>query len=182
MSLYTTIATLFAQRGDAAYFGEPVSNAEHNLQAAALAETEGAPDALVIAALLHDIGHLLHHETEDIAERGVDMAHEAIGDGFLTRHFPPSVTEPARLHVAAKRYLCATDPTYAAALSPASVTSLALQGGPMDTAERAAFEANPFHADAVRLRRWDDAAKIPGLPVPPLGHYAARIEALGRDA
>jgi phosphonate degradation associated HDIG domain protein len=177
LEIVETLFALFAQRGEDAYFGEPVSQQDHALQAAYLAEQEHASDALVVAALLHDIGHLIHGEAEDIADRGVDARHEAAGEAWLRRWFGPEVTEPVRLHVAAKRYLCATDPGYLARLSPASVQSLALQGGPFTPAEVQAFEANPHCAAAVRLRRWDDAAKIPDLPVPGLEHYRERLKA-----
>ena len=160
------------------YFGEPVSQREHALQAAHLAEQEGASDALIIAALLHDIGHLLHHEGEDIADRGIDARHEAVGDAWLTHYFGPPVTEPARLHVAAKRYLCAVEPEYLRQLSPASQQSLRLQSGPFSPAEVQEFEQNPYFREAVRLRHWDDAAKISGWNVPGVEHYRARLENL----
>jgi phosphonate degradation associated HDIG domain protein len=176
MNVVETIFHLFAEQGETAYFGENVSQLEHALQSAALAEENEAPATLITAALLHDIGHLLHGLEENIAEKGVDGQHEAVGEAWLTTHFPPAVSEPVRLHVAAKRYLCTTDPHYAATLSPASQQSLILQGGGMSETEVASFEANPFYADAVRLRYWDDAAKIPGLAVPPLEHYRTTIE------
>jgi [1-hydroxy-2-(trimethylamino)ethyl]phosphonate dioxygenase len=173
-----SVVELFLIAGRAAYFGEPVSQEEHALQCAELAEKDGADDALVIAALLHDVGHLLHHRGEDIAERGSDAQHELIGQKWLMRRFGPAVAEPVRLHVAAKRFLCATDSSYQAQLSPASQLSLTLQGGPLTPPEIAEFATNPFHAAAVRLRRWDDEAKIPGKAVPPLDHYRARLAGL----
>ena len=176
-STYPPIAALFERRGREAYHGEAVSQTEHALQAAALAEVEGAPDALVVAALLHDVGHLLVGD-EGLADRGIDGRHEEAGWAWLSRAFGPEVAEPVRLHVDAKRYLCATDPAYRAALSPASELSLRLQGGPFDAEGRAAFEANPHFRDALRLRRWDDAAKVPGQDVPGLDHYRARVEAV----
>jgi phosphonate degradation associated HDIG domain protein len=154
-----------------------VSQTEHALQAADLAAQEGASNALVVAALLHDVGHLLHTEGEDVADRGVDARHEEAGEAWLLESFGPDVTEPVRLHVAAKRYLCAVDPDYLATLSPASVRSLELQGGPMTPDEIARFERNPYCGDAVRLRRWDDAAKVPGLGVPGLDTYRDRLAA-----
>jgi gamma-butyrobetaine dioxygenase len=181
MNVVDLITRLFAAGGDSAYFGEPVSQTEHALQTAHLAEQEGATDALVVAALLHDVGHLLHGLPETIADQGVDARHEAGGAGWLARHFGPAVTDPVRLHVAAKRYLCAVDAGYRSRLSPASRQSLGLQGGPFDAAGVRAFEAEPYHREAVRLRHWDDRAKIPGLAVPPLGHYAPRIAAALRD-
>jgi [1-hydroxy-2-(trimethylamino)ethyl]phosphonate dioxygenase len=178
MDVVATIADLLETRGRAMYFGEAVTEAEHALQAAHLAERDGADDKLVTAALLHDIGHLLHRKGEDIADRGVDGRHEVIGHAWLNRWFGPSVAEPVQLHVAAKRYLCAIDSTYLARLSPASQQSLELQGGPFTVAEANAFEGNPFHADAVRLRHWDDEAKVVGMTVAPFDHYRPRLERL----
>jgi predicted HD phosphohydrolase len=126
---------------------------------------------------LHDVGHLLHGLPEDAADRGVDARHEDGGAAWLAGHFGPEVAAPVRLHVAAKRYLCAVDTDYLGRLTPASLRSLELQGGPFDAAGVAAFEREPFHREAVRLRRWDDAAKVPGLPVPGLDHYRARVAA-----
>ena len=171
------IVRLFEVRGRDAYLGEPVSQAEHALQAAHLAEAAGAADSLVLAALLHDVGHLLHDLGDDAADRGIDDRHERSGGSWLARNFGPKVAEPARLHVEAKRYLCAVEASYFEALSPASKLSLSLQGGPMTPEEVAAFEANPHHLDAVVLRRWDDEAKVTGLDVPGLGHYLDRLAA-----
>jgi [1-hydroxy-2-(trimethylamino)ethyl]phosphonate dioxygenase len=175
MTIIDTITDLFTRRGASAYHGEAVSQAEHALQSAHLAEREGAPDRLVVAALLHDVGHLLDGQDEDLARRGVDGQHEEAGCALLARHFGPDVTEPIRLHVAAKRYLCAVSPSYLDGLSPASRLSLSLQGGVMSEAERVDFENDPAHVDAVKLRHYDDTAKIPGLGVPPLEHYRDRI-------
>jgi phosphonate degradation associated HDIG domain protein len=182
MTTIDEICTLFATRGGEAYFGEPVSQQGHALQAAWQAEQEGAPDALVVAALLHDIGHLAHGLPEDVAEQGVDARHEDLGEAWLASRFGPEVTEPVKLHVAAKRYLCAVDAAYAGQLSPASVRSLELQGGPFTVAEVREFEQHRYYREAVRLRRWDDLAKVPGLAVPGLEHYRARLEAVVRGA
>jgi phosphonate degradation associated HDIG domain protein len=176
------IFAAFSSRGSTAYLGEPVSLTEHMLQTALAAERDGADPALVASALLHDFGHLVHELPEDSAEHGVDTLHEEAGAAWLEEHFVPRVTEPLRLHVLAKRYLCATEPEYLAALSPASELSLALQGGPCSPDEVAAFERNPFAEEAVRLRRWDDVGKIEGLETPPLEHYRAALQAGLRSA
>jgi [1-hydroxy-2-(trimethylamino)ethyl]phosphonate dioxygenase len=163
-------------KGGRQYGGERLSQREHALQCAFLAASEGAP-----AALLHDIGHLLHEEGEQPALRGVDDKHEDIGAGHLLPAFGPAVADPVRLHVPAKRYVCATDPGYFGRLSPGSVRSLALQGGPFTPAEATEFEALPFAADAIRIRRWDEAAKVPGLETPPVEHYRATLLAALRS-
>jgi phosphonate degradation associated HDIG domain protein len=170
------VVRLFAARGESAYFGEPVSQAEHALQSAVAAERDGADVALIAAALLHDVGHLLSGLAEDAAESGIDDRHEELGARWLARYFDPRVASAVRLHVPAKRFLCATEPAYPAGLSPASLTSLRLQGGPFAPAEAEAFRADPSAEDAVRLRRWDDQAKIPGLPTPGLTHFLPYLE------
>jgi len=175
--VFEEISRLFEARGRDAYFGEDVSQAEHALQSARQAEAEGASDSLIVAALLHDIGHLVGGFDEDVAGRGIDGRHEDAGAAWLARSFGPRVVSPIRLHVAAKRYLCAVDPAYLDGLSPASRKSLGLQGGPASPEEVRAFEDDPDYEAAVRLRHWDDLAKIPGLDVPGLGHYRRRIEA-----
>ena len=166
---------LFERRGQSQYGLEAVNQVEHALQAAALAEAEGAEPALIAAALLHDVGHLLHDLPPDAPDEGVDDHHENSSAAFLRPIFPDRVTEPIRLHVAAKRYLCTTDPEYFDRLSQPSVVSLRLQGGPMTADEVAAFEANPFSNDAIRLRQWDDTAKVPGLSTPPLAHFVSYL-------
>ncbi len=175
MIIVDEVCELFATKGHAAYVGEPVSQLEHALQAAYHAEQSSAGDALVVAALLHDIGHLLHKLPEDAADQGIDTRHEQIGHAWLKRYCDEEVTEPIRLHVPAKRYLCATDAEYLGRLSPASTQSLRLQGGSFSQAEIDEFESNPHFRQAVELRRWDDLAKVPGMDVPPLDHYRARL-------
>ena len=177
MSVTDQIFEIFGQRGGEEYFGEPVSQLEHALQAAWQAEQQNAPSWLVVAALLHDIGHLLHDLPEHVADSGIDAQHEDVGHAWLVRYFGPEITIPVRLHVDAKRYLCATDPAYLAQLSPASIQSLALQGGPFTVAQAREFEHRPFAREAVQLRRWDDLAKVPGLAVPALDHYRGLINA-----
>jgi phosphonate degradation associated HDIG domain protein len=176
MTLVDEISGLFDRRGAAAYFGESVSMKEHSLQAAYFAHRDAAPPALVIAALLHDVGHLLDDVPEDIREWTTDARHEEAGSRWLAHRFPLSISEPVRLHVPAKRYLCATDSAYYAKLSSASVITLKLQGGPMSPNETAKFEAEPFHREAVRVRRWDDAGKMAGLIIPELADYVALIK------
>jgi phosphonate degradation associated HDIG domain protein len=171
------ILALFRDRGQAAYLGEPVSQTEHALQAAWAAEQAGASSALVAAALLHDIGHLLHDLPEDCAEQGMDARHEELGASWLRRYFGPAVTEPIRLHVPAKRYLCTAEPGYFAQLSEASRLSLKLQGGPFSTEEVEQFQAQPHFAAAVALRRWDEVAKIPNLKTPDLEHFRVHLDA-----
>jgi phosphonate degradation associated HDIG domain protein len=170
------IIELIEKHGQRLYFGEAISELEHALQAANLAEDDGAPDALVVAALLHDVGHLLHGLGEHIAGDGIDARHEEAGCAWLSKNFGPAVTEPIRLHVAAKRYLCAVEPAYQASLSPASLQSLRLQGGAMTPDEAKSFEENQHHQDAVRLRHYDDQAKVVGLMVPGLEHYRERLQ------
>lgn len=165
------IIDLLRRCGDSQYGGEAVSQLEHGLQSAALAESAHASPALIAAALLHDIGHLLHNLPDDAPDLGTDDHHETSAGRFLARLFPPAVCEPVRLHVAAKRFLCATDPAYQHALSRPSLVSLALQGGAMTDDEVREFQLHPHFSDAVRLRRWDDEAKVPGLATPALEHF-----------
>lgn len=153
------------------HYGEDVSQLEHALQTAHHARMEAAPDALIAAALLHDVGHMMQKAGEDAADRGLDTRHEHIGAGFLARAFGRDVTEPVRLHVAAKRYLATHEPGYRDSLSAASLQSLALQGGLMDEDESAAFLADPHARAAIRLRRWDEMGKAPGVQIAGLDAY-----------
>ena len=176
MTAIETIGELFAGPGARDYLGEPVTIGEHLLQAGALAEAaramKGAGEvggALVAAALLHDVGHL---------RPGAGAGHGEAGARWLSQWFGEEVTEPVRLHVAAKRYLCRVEPGYFGLLSAESVRTLALQGGPMTAAEASAFEAAPHAQDAVAVRRWDDQAKDPAVTPPPFAHFAPLLEAL----
>lgn len=171
----------FARRGHEGY-GEGVSQLDHALQCGAFAERDGASPALVAAAFLHDIGHLLHDLPQDIADQGIDTQHESTGSAWLSQYFGPEVTEPVRMHVAAKRYLAAVEPGYFDQLSDASKLSLGLQGGPMSGAQIQAFEADPFFADAVRLRRWDEEGKIVGYQGPQVGHFDQVVRACLKPA
>lgn len=170
------VLKLFDQRGGSLYGGEAVTQLQHALQAAHFAEQDGASPALICAALLHDVGHLLHTLPDDAPDQGVDDRHEELAARWLVKWFPASVSEPVRLHVAAKRYLTAVDPEYAALLSPPSQLSLKLQGGPMSEDEVGEFEMSPHYWPAVQLRRWDDAAKDPNLATADLEHFATYLD------
>jgi gamma-butyrobetaine dioxygenase len=172
MTAAEVIGELFAGPQARDHLGEPVSISEHMLQAGELAEASGAEATLVAAALLHDVGHLLG-EPED--------RHGEAGARWLSQWFGAAVTEPVRLHVPAKRYLCAADADYFALLSAESVRTLSLQGGPMTTAEVAAFEALPFSRDAVAVRCWDDQAKDPSVTPSRFAHFVPLLEALVRS-
>jgi phosphonate degradation associated HDIG domain protein len=182
VSVADEVVALYGARGARAYFGERVSMTEHGLQAAWFAQVEAAPKPLVIAALLHDIGHLLELVPDELADWTTDARHEEIGARWLATRFGPEVSEPVRLHVPAKRYLCATDPDYLRQLSPASVHTLKLQGGPMSPEETRAFEREPHYREAVRVRRWDDQGKVAGLRTAPLEAYLAMLNAAARSA
>jgi len=168
------IEALFARRGGEQYAGEPVTQLQHALQCASLAEAEGADDELVTAALLHDLGHLTQDLGASPTLRGVDDRHQFAALGPLHGLFSARVLGAIGLHVDAKRYLCATRPGYHDALSADSKRSLVLQGGVFDAAHAAAFLAHAGAADAVRVRVWDDLAKSPDMKTPPLAHFLAR--------
>jgi phosphonate degradation associated HDIG domain protein len=170
------LVALYASPAALRMYDEAVTELQHALQAAALARADGAPDHLIAAALLHDVGHLVADDNvtldDDLTE---DFHHERVGARFLTRWFGPDVTAPVALHVAAKRYLCAVEKGYLADLSPSSMRSLGLQGGPMSTTEVEAFEGLPHHAEAVQVRRWDDRAKVGGLTVDDFSGYRSLL-------
>lgn len=168
------IGDLLRQKGEARYGAEAVSQLQHALQCAALAERAGVSKELIVAALLHDVGHLVADD-EEAAPHGIDMQHEDVAARYLSRQFPASVVEPIRLHVAAKRYLCAIEPGYFDDLSFASVRSLHLQGGVFDSADADRFIAQPHAPGAVLLRRWDDTAKDPHAVTPPLDHFLSYL-------
>lgn len=176
------VVALFETWGRQRY-DEEVTQLDHALQTAAHAQDDGADHPLVLAALLHDTGHLLQLRDggSDDGDAGEDLTHEAVGARWLAGLYPPSVTGPIALHVAAKRYRCAIDPAYHARLSAGSVRSLARQGGPMSTDEQARFERRPTHLEAVRLRGWDDAGKVTeGVVVPDLAAYGPLLHGLAR--
>lgn len=170
------LADIIERRGAESYLGENVTISEHMLQAALLAEKADAGDELVTAALLHDIGHYTNEFAEDAAEHGIDTVHEEAGATVLELYFPAVVVDCVRHHVAAKRYLCATDPDYFGRLSEASVHSLGLQGGPMSDDEVERFSSHPHLEAIVQVRLWDDQAKERDLPTPGFDHYVPTLQ------
>lgn len=173
-TIIDVVASIFLRRGSDLYLGEPVTQSEHALQCGMLAERNGAPDSLIAACLMHDVGHILHHQEH----AGADDTHGEAGASFLRPHFTDSVIEPVRLHVQAKRYLCATDAGYRARLSPASRARLARQGPVMTAEEAARFAALPHAQAAIALRRWDDRAKRPGMATPPFAYFRPLLDRL----
>ena len=176
-ALLAQIQMMLDDRAEGAYGLTNITQKQHALQAAWLAERDGHDAAMIAAALMHDIGHLVHDLGDNPAAQGIDDQHEDVGNEWLARAFGAAVTEPVRLHVAAKRYLCATESDYFAKLSPDSVRSLALQGGPMSAAEVATFRALPQAEAAVQLRRYDEQAKLRELVTPPVGHFMPYVAA-----
>ena len=170
------IGLLFDRHGAAMYSGEPVTQLEHALQTAHLAEQAGADDELVTAALLHDLGHLLNDQGESPTLRGIDDLHQFFALPFLRGLFGERLLCAIKWHVDAKRYLCATRPTYWVGLSEDSKRSLELQGGIFTDDEAQRFIAQPHAAEAVQLRLWDDQAKAAQKATPPLSHYLARAQ------
>jgi phosphonate degradation associated HDIG domain protein len=175
--IVASIINLFNDKGHSEYGGEAVTQLEHALQTATLARENNASDQLISASLLHDIGHLLHDLPNDAPLKGIDDVHENKAAVFLRKYFPEAVTEPVRLHVMAKRYLSSTEETYYSLLSEPSKQSLVLQGGLMSSAEVSAFEQNPFFSDAVKLRKWDDQAKVQELTTAPVEDFEKNIAA-----
>lgn len=179
-AIIALIADIFERRGAEAYLGEAVTMSEHMLQTAALAEAEQAPDELVAAALLHDIGHFTSEFGSYTPIDTIDRYHDSAGAQVLAAAFPVQVVEAVRLHVAAKRYLCAVEPDYYAGLSTASQHSLALQGGPMDEDAIAEFRRESFYEAAVQVRRWDDRGKVAGLTPASFAHFRPLLGRLAR--
>jgi phosphonate degradation associated HDIG domain protein len=174
----TDLLFAYMQRKGGIYYDRSVTQLEHALQCARLARREGSAAQVVTAALLHDIGHFLldeHNETADFQHD--DLEHEVIGADYMVGFLPGAIVEPIRLHVPAKRYLCAVEPEYRDGLSAGSKKSLELQGGPMSDEERREFARHPHLDTAVRLRRWDDQSKVERLETPPLEAYRADVEA-----
>ena len=176
------IVGVFERRGGRMYGAEAINQLEHALQCASLAEAAGSAPELVAAALLHDLGHLVHERGDDPAREGVDDIHQFLALPFLRATFGDAVLEPIRLHVDAKRYLCAVEPGYWDTLSFASKRSLELQGGVYNAAEAERFIAQAQAPAAVSLRRWDDLAKVPHLATPDLAHFTVILERCRRTA
>jgi predicted HD phosphohydrolase len=170
------LADVFARRGAEEYLGEAVTMAEHMLQGAYFAEQAGEGDPIVVATLLHDIGHFTSEFGTFSMQDTDDRLHEAAGAAVLERFFPAVVTDCVRYHVAAKRYLCAVDSEYYGCLSEASIHSLNLQGGVMSADEVCVFEQNPNLQAIVTVRRYDDRGKVAGLVTPPFSHYEPAIQ------
>ncbi len=161
MTISDDLLDIYVGRATGGYGLASVNQLQHALQAATLSEKAGDPPSLIVAALLHDVGHMIHDLGENPASAGIDDRHEDAGAEWLAAWFPPAVVEPVRLHVAAKRYLCAVEPSYFGTLSRDSIRSLALQGGPMSTDEVAGFDRLEWAEGATKLRRYDEAAKDP---------------------
>ncbi|MAB14091.1 phytanoyl-CoA dioxygenase family protein [Parvibaculum sp.] len=177
ISAVDEITQIYTERATSRYGLEDINQLQHALQSAALAETNGEAPALILAALLHDVGHMIHKLGENPAEEGVDDRHEILGAKWLAKRLPAALAEPVRMHVEAKRYLCATEPGYMDKLAPDSVLTLKLQGGPMSESETAAFIAKDYADEAIRLRRYDEEAKDPAMETPPLEHFLRYLPA-----
>ncbi|WP_417586430.1 HD domain-containing protein [Pararhodobacter oceanensis] len=170
------LGDIFARRGHEEYLGEPVNMGQHMLQGATIAEQNGQPEEIIVGALLHDIGHFTSEFGTFTMEDTEDRHHEDAGGAVLERFFPTVITDCVRYHVAAKRYLCATRPSYFDRLTKASVHSLNLQGGPMTAAEVAEFEKNPNLEQIIAVRYLDDAGKIPDMVTPDFWHFAPMVQ------
>ncbi len=179
-SAYITalLADIFHRRGAESYLGENLTIAEHMLQSAKLATEAGSTTDIIVAALLHDVGHYTHEFPENAADLGIDSQHDEAGAAVLAPWFPKTVVDCVRLHVDAKRYLCATEPEYFASLSDASKHSLSLQGGPMSSDEVAVFAQQSNLTAILNVRRWDDQAKVPGLEAGAFSDYLPQIQAV----
>lgn len=171
------ILKVFGERGSGQYGSECVSQLEHAIQCAMLAQESDAGASLVVAALLHDIGHILDEADLPQSDEGnLNDSHEDKAYPWLLRTFGAAVADPVRLHVAAKRYLCTRDPSYATQLSPTSFKSYLDQGGPMSEDELQAFEREPYYQKALQLRKWDDLAKVANKPLPDISSFKELLE------
>lgn len=177
MTIIDELLDIYETKAGAMYGGESVTQLAHALQCAALAEADGANEALVAAALLHDVGHLVDKHAHGAARAGIDRRHEDIAAGYLSHWFRPEGVEPIRNHVAAKRCLVTVEPGYFDTPSEGSVTSLKVQGGPMSQDEVREFMARPGADASLRLRKWDDLAKVRHKPTPDLRHFVRHLEA-----
>ncbi len=175
-NIVSFIGDIFDRRGAEEYLGEPVTISEHMFQTAQLAEDTGASEELIVAALLHDIGHFTNEFPDNAADLGIDSHHDRAGAAVLAPFFPKLVTDCVRHHVSAKRYLCAADPEYFSNLSDASVLSLKLQGGPMTEEQAKRFAENADIEAIVQVRKWDDLGKVPGKKTPTFTHYAPMLQ------
>ena len=177
MNFIDQVMELFAKYGDRVYLGEAVTQREHALQAATLAEKRNGSASQIAAALLHDIGHIINVSESEAAESiYADDLHEEIGFRWLSAYFSPKVSDLVRLHVPAKRYLCAVEEDYIKLLSKTSVRSLHDQGGAMSSNEVKMFELEPYATDAVAVRRWDDGAKVPNMETPDFTHFITYLD------
>ena len=172
------LGNIFIRHGVISYLGEQVTTSEHMLQGALLAEEANAPDALIAGILLHDIGHYVHEFSHAAFVQGIDDYHDKVDADLLAPFFPTMVTACVGCHVAAKRYLCATESDYFDRLSPASVHTLRLQGGPMSESEIAEFANNSELESLLQIRIWDEMAKIPGKRTRSFAYYAPLLESL----
>lgn len=177
-SIVAFIGDIFERRGGEEYLGEPVTMAQHMLQAAAIAENTGQDEQIIVGALLHDIGHFTSEFGAFTMADKQDRFHEEAGADVLAEFFPTVITDCVRFHVAAKRYLCATRPEYYKRLSQASIHSLNLQGGPMDAEEISEFEKNPNLAKIIQIRHLDDAGKRADMQTPDFWHFAPMVQRL----
>ena len=176
------IRSLYIDYGAGLYGGEAVTQLEHALQAATLAEAAGATDTLIAAAFLHDLGHILEarDKSRDPAMPTIDHRHQLAVVPYIHHLFPDAVIEPIKMHVDAKRCLCAIDDGYFSTLSPSSVHSLSLQGGIYSQAQAEQFRARPHAEAALRLRRWDDQAKVENLSTPDVDHFMRYLETVSQ--
>lgn len=177
MGIVETLSEIYATKGFETFEGDRrLTQTAHGLQTATIAEAEGAEDCMIVAGLLHDIGRIINPKDRALTDSGKDAKHEIVAQKYLEAWFGPEVTMPVKWHVAAKRYLVATDPAYSHRLSGGSVRSLKGQGGLYSAEEQAAFLKQPFAAEGVLLRRWDDRAKSPDAETPSFAHFVRYIE------
>ena len=174
--VYEEIEKLFSQNSAREYLGEDVTLVEHMLQCATLALEDGASSQMIVAALLHDVGHLLIPDALEQQDSGIDAHHDEVGFDWLAQRFSDEVSIPVKLHVNAKRYLVTTNPEYEKLLSAASVITMRLQGGLMDEGELAEYESQEFADNGIQIRLWDDEGKVRGSEHLPLESFRDHIE------